>query len=171
MATSVFDIVTEILAEPLGLGQSIKVTPETRIKEDSERIELYAGSKTAVEQVGVFLSSCLALAVVVEMCELDVVAAIEKLQTETQRFQLKAVKVSNYSHNSYMDGGYSPKFLDSEHGREFLDEYAEAVASAKVRFAVNGRKVDLTLRPNACLSYSCDSDDQAAVQALLRKLI
>lgn len=141
------------------------------IKPATETLEVYTGSKTAIEQVGLFASSCLALPVLVECQELDVIQAIETLQAQMSSFQLRAVKISDYSHNSYMTGGYGPKFLDNEHGREFLEKYAAALVSATVRFRVNGRKVNVTLRPNACLSYSCDSDDQAAVQAILRNLI
>ena len=141
------------------------------VKPSTERLEVYSGSKAAIEQVSVFFSSCLCLATVVEACELDVLGTINTLTREQAKFQLKAVKVSDYAANSYMLGAYGPKFIDSEHGREFLEKYAEAVTSASVRFYVNGHKANVTLRPNACLSYSCDEDMQQEIQEVVRKLV
>jgi hypothetical protein len=141
------------------------------IKPGVEMLELYSGSAAAVEQVGLFLTGCLGLAVVVEALELDVVAAVEKLAKEQQKFQLRAVRVSDYSASSYMIGPYAPKFIDSEHGKDFMDEYAEALTSAAVKFQGPTGKVNVTMTPGASFTYSCKEDDQAQVQAILRKLL
>jgi hypothetical protein len=141
------------------------------IKPSAARLELYAGSAAGIEQVGAFLSSCLALPTMVEGIELDLPGALEKLAATTKSFQLRAIRVSEYAHNSYMVGPYAPKFLDSEHGKDFMEEHIETITSASVRFAGPKGKVMVSLSPKACFTYSCNEDDQAAVQAILRKLI
>lgn len=134
-------------------------------------LEVYSGSAAGIEQVGAFLSSSLALPVEVSTIELDVLSSVEKLMKNTQRFQLRSVRISEYSHSSYMTGPYSPKFLDNEHGREFLEEYSEFLAAASVRFAVKTGKANVSLSPKACFSYSCNEDDQGEVQGILRTLL
>ncbi len=141
------------------------------LRPGSETLEVYQGAKSAIEQMGVFLGSCLALPTVVEPLTLDIPAAIDYLLANTQRFQLKSVRVNEYAHNSFMLGPYTPKFLDSEHGREFMEQYAEFVTSASVRFQGPTGRVNVTLKPLACLSFSCNEDDQPQVQSLLRKLV
>jgi len=88
----------------------------------------------------------------------------------TEKFQLRSVRVSDYAHSSFMSGPYAPKFLDSQHGRDFLEEYAEAVTAAGVRFACPGGRATVSLTPKACFGFSCSEEDQPFVQALLRKL-
>jgi len=141
------------------------------VKPSSEVLELYAGSASGIEQMGVFFASCLALNTVVESLELDVVAAVEKLSKSTQKFQLRSIRIKDYAHNSYMAGPYAPKFLDSQHGMDFLQEYADQVVSAGVAFAGPSGRVTASLTPRACLTFSCHEDDQAAVQSILRKLV
>jgi hypothetical protein len=157
----------ELTAEPV---EKVTVYP-FGVRPAAEVLEVYAGSAAAIEQLGVFFSSCLGLSTVVETIELDVVAAIDKLMKTTAKFQLRSVRVSDYSHNSYMTGPYAPKFLDSAHAQEFLTEYAQAVTSAGVRFQTQTGKAAVTLTPKACFSYSCNEDDQPMVQGILRKLV
>ena len=140
------------------------------VRPDAEVLEVYAGPAGAIEQVGLFLASCLALPVVVEPIELDIPSAIGKL-AKREHFQLRSLRVSEYAHNSYMSGPYAPRFLDSEHGREFLDEYADFVKAAGVRFQGPTGRVSVTLRLTATFSFSCAEDDLPTVQATLRKLI
>lgn len=135
-------------------------------------LEVYEGSATGIEQIGAFFASGLALPTVVAPIDLDIPAAIDKLRAETDRFQLKSIRVSEYAHSSYMSGPYTPKFLDSEHGMDFLREYVDYVTSANCRFQAPNGKVTLTLSQKACFRYSLNNeDDQPAVQAILRKLI
>jgi len=140
------------------------------VRPDAEVLEVYAGPAGAIEQVGLFLASGLAMPVVVEPIELDIPSAIAKL-ARRERFQLRSLRVSEYAHNSFMSGPYAPKFLDSEHGREFLDEYADFAKAAGVRFQGPTGRVSVTLRPTAAFSFSCAEDDLPTVQAILRKLI
>jgi len=56
------------------------------IRPESEVLEIYAGPASAIEQVGVFLGSCLALPTVTEPIEIDIPAAIEKVAGLTERF-------------------------------------------------------------------------------------
>jgi hypothetical protein len=136
-----------------------------------ERLEVYAGGSTEFEHIGVFLNGCLALATVVHTINLDLAEAIDRLAKTAKQFQLRAVKVSDYSANSYMTGQYAPGFLDTQHGMEFLEQYGEALMVARVKFWGPSSRVTATLRPDACLSYSCCDDDQVHVQATLKKLI
>ena len=137
----------------------------------SERLEIYAGALSSIEQMGVFFGSCLALPTVVDSIEIDIASALDKLADRTERFQLRSVRIKDYAHNSYMSGPYAPKFLDSQHGRDFLEEFAEFVTAASVRFAVPGGRANVKLGGAACFGFSCGEDDRPAVQAILRKLI
>lgn len=150
--------------------EKVQVIPFA-VHPDQERLEAYAGAKSSLEQIGVFFGSCLALPTLVEPVEMDVPSAIEYLMENTARCQLRSVRVSEYAHNSFMMGPYAPKFLDTEHGKDFLSKYADFVVSANVRFQGPSGKVGVQLRPNACLSYSCNEDDQPQVMSILRKLI
>jgi len=134
-------------------------------------LEIYAGSAAAFEQMGVFLGSCLALPAVVEPREIDVVSALEKLAGLTEKFQLKSVRVGDFAHNSYMAGPYAPKFLDSEHGRDFLEANAENVTAASVKFACPMARATARITPNACFAFSCHEDDRPVVMSILRKLL
>lgn len=136
-----------------------------------ERMEVYAGSASSIEEVGDFLASGLAMPVVTERIEFDVLSAIDRLIKNTQRFQLRTIRVTDYAGDSYMIGPYAPKFMDTEHGLKFLEQYTEALKSAQVRFAGPQARVNATLTPQACFSFSCHEDDQPAVQQTLRELL
>jgi len=153
------DVVDRVTVYPFG------------IKPATEQLEVYAGSAAAIEQVGAFLSNCLALPIVVEAIEVDVSDALEKLAANTKNMQLRSIRVSDYAHNSFMIGPYTPKFLDSEHGKEFMEQYAEAITSASVRFAGPKGKVTASLSTKACFGFSCHEDDQSFVKGILRKLV
>ncbi|MBS3735371.1 MAG: hypothetical protein KGY99_10690 [Phycisphaerae bacterium] len=157
----------EITSEPV---EKVAVYP-FGISPAHQRLEVYAGGAGAVEQVGVFLGSCLALPAVVDPVELDMPAAIDRVLETARRAQLVAVRVNEYAHNAYMSGPYAPKFLDSQHGRDFLSEYGEFVTSARLRFQAAAGRATVTLSPAAACSYSCNDDDQPEVQALLRQLV
>ena len=141
------------------------------IKPDTEVLEIYAGSGSAIEQVGTFLASCLALPSIVEAIDVDVPAAIDKLMNNADRAQLKSIRVGEYAHNSFMSGPYAPKFLDSEHGKEFLEQYAEFAQSARLRFKAPTGFATVSITPKASFSYSCNEEDQPVVQTLIRKLV
>lgn len=137
----------------------------------SDRLEVYAGSSSAIEQVGLFLSGCLALPTVTDAIRVDVPLAIDKLMESTQQFQFRSLRVADHAHNSFMAGPYAPKFLDTQHGRDFMEEYADLIVSAGVKFMGTAGRVSVTLTPKACFSYSCQEEDQRFVQSTLRKLV
>jgi len=141
------------------------------VKPESDILEIYAGSAAGIEQLGYFFAGCLAFPTVVEAIKIDIPSAIEKLTDITERCQLRSVRVSDYSHNSFMIGPYTPKFLDSQHGLDFLNEYVEAVTLADVRFAGPSGRVNVKLTTSGSFSYSCNEDDQPYVQGILRRLI
>jgi len=136
---------------------------------EKELMEIYAGSATSIEQIGLFLSGSLAFSTVTEGLEVDVPSAIETL-SEQKKFQLVSVRVSDFAHNSFMIGPYVPKFQDSQHGMDFIEKYLAGVTSATMKFAGPTGRVNVTITPNACFRYSCHEDDQAHVQSLLRGL-
>jgi hypothetical protein len=140
------------------------------IRPSTETLEIYAGPPSGIEQVGLFLASGLALPTVVEPRPLEIPTAIEKLAELTKRFQLRSARVGEYAHNSYMSGTYAPKFLDSDHGREFIEQYADFLKSAQVRFQGPSGRVNVTLSGACCYAYSCVEDDQVFAQSMLRKL-
>ncbi len=136
-----------------------------------ELLEIYAGSATAIEQVGVFFSGTLTFPTVTEAIELDLPQVLEKLAELTNKFQLVSVRITDYAHSSYVMGAYAPKFTDTQHGTDFMEKYQAAMASAKVRFQLQHGRANVTLTPKACFSFSCDEEDRAEVQMLLRKLV
>jgi hypothetical protein len=140
------------------------------IRPSQEVLETYAGPAGGIEQVAAFLAGSLALPVVVENIELDIPAAVEKLAKLVQKCNLRSVRVKDYAHNSYMAGPYAPKFLDPEHGKDFLDEYAQEIVGAGVSFAAPSGRATVTLTPKACFTFSCHDDDRTVVQSILRKL-
>ena len=140
------------------------------LRPDTETLEIYAGPASGIEQVGVFFSSCLALPTVTDSIEVDIPAAVDKLLESTEKFQLRTVRVSEYAHSSYMSGPYAPKFLDTEHGRDFMAEYVEYVTAAGVRFMAPSGRATVNLTQKACFRFSCGDDDQSFVQTILRKL-
>ncbi len=135
------------------------------------RIETYGGPASGLDRIAEFLASGLALPTVLTQIELDVVDAIDKLYRSTSKFQLKSIRISEYAHSSYVCGPYAPKFLDTEHGRDFLAEYADFVTAANCRFQGEHGRVTVNLKPKANYGYSLSNeDDNPAVQSILRKL-
>jgi hypothetical protein len=141
------------------------------IRPAAELLEVYAGSAKAIEHVAEFLSGPLALSTVVEAIDLDVPSAVEKLRKPAKDFRLKSLRVSEYAHDSYMSGPYAPKFTSTEHGLDFLKEYADFVTAASVRFDGPTGKVTVNLTPKACFGFSCADEDLPTVQGILRKLV
>lgn len=137
----------------------------------AERLEVYSGSMPAIFHVAEFFGSELALAVVVDPVELDLLSAVDRLLREQPKCQLRSATTSDYAASSYMIGGYGPKFMDTDHGRIFLEEYLAGLKSVQLRFAGPNGRVTVTLRPNGCLNYTCNDDDQSHVRSILRKLI
>jgi hypothetical protein len=139
-------------------------------------LEVYAGGYNRVQDAAAFLSACLALPIVVDPIETNIESMLEKLAQmymdgEIKALQLKSVRCSDYSSNSYMIGPYTPKFLDSEHGKDFVHEHSEALTGATVRFAGSKKKVTVKLSSQASFGYSCDEDDQGQIQKILRQLL
>jgi len=157
----------EVTAEAV---ERITVYP-LAVKPGIEVLEIYAGSAAGIEQVGQFFAGCLGFPTVTESIEVDIPSAIDRLMANTEKFQLRAMRVSDYSHNSFMVGPYAPKFLDTQHGLDFLAEHAETVASATVRFAAPSGRANVKLTARACFGFSCNEEDQPYVQSILRKLI
>ncbi len=139
----------------------------------NEILEAYEGPASAVDQLGQFFGANLALPTVVEAIEIDVLGAVQKLMAmdTVAKFQIKSCRISDYAHNSFMMGPYAPKFLDSANGLEFMEQYAEALSSAQVRFQGPTGRVNVTISTTASFRYSCQEDDQSVVQSILRKLI
>jgi len=140
------------------------------VRPSAERLEIFAGGAAGIEQVGTFLASNLALPTIVDPIEIEIASAFDILTRNVERVELRGIRVSEYAHDSYMSGPYAPKFLDSQHGLDFLAEFTEFTKSAKVRFRGPTGPVNVTLTPNACFGYSCNEDDQAEIQSILRKL-
>ena len=135
------------------------------------RIETYDGGVTGIELMGAFLGSALALPAVVNPLELDVLAMVRRIMETTERFQLRSARLREYAANSYVSGSYAPKFLDTQSGLDFLEEHAEYVDNAVVRFQAPGGRATVTVSPKACFRFSvANEDDKPAVQQLLRKL-
>jgi hypothetical protein len=135
-------------------------------------LETYAGTKKTIELMATLLAGHCSLPVDVGALPLDVLTSVKKLEERTSKFQILTAKVKDYAHSSYMAGGYGPKFIDSTHGAEFIAEYVEQLAAAKVRFALPGGWCTVTLNGTACFSYTVkDEGDQEAAMNVLRGLL
>ena len=141
------------------------------IKPAAGIMEVYTGSAATIEHIAAFLSGAIGLPTLVGKCERDILPLIDKLKEQVKNFKIKSVKVSDYAANSYMCDTYGPKFMDSQHGDEFMQEHADFLESATVKFSGSKGQVTLTIRKDGCFNYSCNEDDNAGIQALLRKLM
>lgn len=137
----------------------------------AERLEVYAGSFSGIEEVAAFLASAAGQAVSVDEIELDLLSAVDKVLDQTKRPQIRSARAGDYAANSYMIGPYAPKFMDNDHALTFLREYEPTLKNVQIRFAAESARASITLTPNACFSYSCAEDDQPAVQDILRQLL
>lgn len=136
----------------------------------NEHLECYDGGPTSLEHLAVFFSAFLALPTVIDAIELDLPAAVDRLAETASKFQVRSVRVTDYAANSYCQGVYAPKFLSTEHAREFLQTYADYLTAVSVRFAGGAGRVGVNLQPTASYGLTCDEEDQAEALALLRKL-
>ena len=134
-------------------------------------LEIYEGSAASIDQVTAFLTSCLALPVVINPIDKDLITCVEKLR-DLPRFQLKSIRISEHAHNSYMIGPYTPKFLDTESGLEFLEQNAEFATTASVKFQAQAGRATINIKPKMCFTYSISNeDDKPFIQNILRKLL
>lgn len=129
------------------------------------------GGHASLAEAGILLGSCLGLATVVEPWTIDLQTVAEHMLTDLARCQLCTVNVGEYSHNSYMTGPYRPRFLDSHHGREFLEEYGDAAKDVRIRWRGDCGRASATIRPNGCVTYSCHEDDQSNIERRLLGLL
>jgi len=158
----------ELVGETIEKAKAIPM----KIIPGENRLEVYAGPASIIETVQVFFAGGAALPVVIEPITIDIPGAVEKLASRTKRFQLKKFRTKTYCHNSYMSGPYAPKFLDNQHGQDFMEEYAEKAAAATVRFQMPSGPATVHLSPTASFSYSVkDENDVEAIQKLLRELL
>lgn len=149
--------------------ESVKVYPFI-IKPDREILQTLAGTAGSIKDMAAFLSGGLGLSTVVEDIEVDILAVIDELAKQTNKFSIKKAKASDYAANSYIMGTYTPGFMDSEHGKDFMEQHAEALTAATVRFQCGHGRVTVQLRPTACFSFSCHEDDAGAIRKLLESV-
>lgn len=134
-------------------------------------IEVRAGGINGLSRIQDFLTACLSTAVIVEPVELDISIAARKLNSQTERFLVRSVRVAHFAAKSHMSGPYSPRFTDSDFGMDFIDAHADSITTANVRFAASAGTVALTLNSRSCFKYSCNEDDSISVQNILRRLV
>ncbi len=137
---------------------------------EAGRLELYGGGSQAVGCVVGFLAGDLGLKISVDPIEVDLMGAVDKL-APLRKFYIRQATTASYAANSYMIGNYSPKFIDTDTGRDFIEQYAEALSKVTVRWAGQAGHVTATLTPQAAFGYSCHDDDQIATQQILRGLV
>jgi hypothetical protein len=134
-------------------------------------IEIRAGSANGLARMQDFLTQCLNTEVTVEPIELDIQAAVRKLNSQTERFLVRSVRIAHFAPKSYMSGPYSPRFKDSDHGLDFIDSHPDGITGARVSFAASSGMVSLQLNTKSCFKYSCHEDDSSTIQSMLRKII
>lgn len=138
-----------------------------------ETVEFHAGGHTIFERFAVFLTGCLQWRAQVDIIEVDLLAAVENLIkcAEAPKLIIRSARVSDFAANSYCNGVYTPKFISTDHGLEFMAEHPDDLQAVTVRWAGRSGRVGVTLGPKGCNVYSCDDDDRQAAQAVLKKLI
>lgn len=137
---------------------------------EKELMATVSGGVRTLETVYVLLATELALPVVYSVVELDLLQAVQSLQKTQTRFQLKAVKHSEFASDSYTSGPFAPRFLDTVHGLEFVEEYQPAIQAVTCTFAGPSRRVRIVMRDQVGFSYSCHDDDADAVKKVLMDL-
>jgi len=169
----------QTIASGPGGNLHLTATPAARavastvlINTAAERIETYGpGAKSLDHAAEGFLINELGIPVLWERMKVDISEAIDKLAADVERLRIVRTGIGDYSHNSYMIGPYSPKFLDSQHGLDFTQEYIEGVKTVRVKFAGPSGPVSLSVKPVSSFSGSIkDDDDLAYVQSICRKL-
>jgi len=137
---------------------------------DKELLATVTGGVSTLETIMVLLATELALPVVVEPVQIDLLYAIEELRTRQNRFQLKAVKHSAFASDSYTEGPFAPRFLDTVHGIDFCRENESAIDAVTVTWAGPSKRVRLVMRKQVGFSYSCHEDDAEVVKTVLMNL-
>ena len=150
----------------------LRVTPlDMAINTKLGLLETYGGGTGSIENASMFLAGALALAVLAEAQKIDVIKAIDWLTANVERLQVRRSDISDYSHNSYMIGPYAPKFLDSQHGLDFTQEYIAGVKKVAVRFSGPAGHIGLNLTAAASFTGTVkDEDDLPHAQSICRKI-
>ncbi len=130
-------------------------------------VSTYAGGARTITDVHVLLASELCLPVVTDVVKLDLLSAVRELQRRVNRFTLVQVKHTEFASDSYTSGPFAPRFIDTQHGLDFLEEQEAGIEAAVVTFAGPSKRVRVTIRQEVGFAYSCHDDDQAAVQKIL----
>jgi len=149
---------------------NIAIPFDVLIRPSDGRLKTYGPGAKSIERATEFLAGAMAFPALVSPIEIDVSAALDALNGQVERLQLRGVEVADYSHDSYMIGKYAPKFLDSRHGMDFMTEYVEGVNSISIRFAGPSGQVNLKLTGKAGFSYTAHEDDRQYVDGVLTKL-
>ncbi len=134
-------------------------------------LEFHAGTAAIFERFAFFLTDCLKFRAIVDVIEVDLLAAVEALIKTVPKLIIRSARVSDFAANSYCNGVYTPKFMSTTHGLEFMAEHSADLQAVTVRWAGRVKRVNVTLGPNGCNSYSCDEDDIQHVRSVLKELI
>jgi hypothetical protein len=134
-----------------------------------ERLEVY-GTISQFERVAEFIQFGLQAGTQSSVLVGDLNTMVDRALEMLDRAALLSARVTELARTSYMIGPYAPKFLDTDHGREFLAEYAESASTAVIRFAGPSKRACLTLSGAGAVSFTCDADDVDEVTEQVRAL-
>jgi hypothetical protein len=150
---------------------NVAIPFEMLINAKAGRLQTFGPGPKSLEMANEFLVGALAWPALTSEIEIEAQASLDTMISQkVERLQLVSVSIGDYSHNSYMVGGYNPKFLDSQHGLDFSAEYAESINSMSVKFAGPTGKVTMKLTNKASFTFSCHEDDYDYVAAICRRL-
>ena len=149
---------------------NIAIPFELRLCTKTEQLKTYGPGVWSIEHSGVFLSGAMAFPTLISEIELKVEKSLEILREKVDRLTIVGAEVSDYSHDRYMLGKYAPKFLDTDHGLDFVGEYVDSLKAITVQWPGASGKVRMKLTSAASFSFTAHEDDFQQVEAICTHL-
>jgi hypothetical protein len=149
------------------------------------RIETYAGSHGSIGTVWSFLKRAvegqtetsttkIEKPIIIKDITTDLIGFLRKLQDRYSRSggaHLVGCKVSGYEHAEKVVGVYTPRFINSGEGEEFVQKHIDNIKSINVRWQGTEKKIVLTIHPNSSFALSAPEDEEDVLQYDISELI
>ena len=149
---------------------NVAIPFDLRLCTKNDQLKTYGPGVWSIEHSGVFLSGAMAFPTLISEIELKVEKSLEILCQKVDRLTIVGAEVSDYSHDRYMLGKYAPKFLDTDHGLDFVGEYVDSLKAITVQWPGASGKVRMKLTSAASFSFTAHEDDFQQVEAICTHL-
>jgi hypothetical protein len=132
-------------------------------------VKVFAGGARVLKLLADKLAEICGEAFEFEPIPLDPVQVAITLNTAVEDLKLLGVAVDKYAHDSQTEGPYVPKFQSTQHGLDFIGDPKRSpnVSAVAVWWKGAIKKVRVKLVRTAAFAYSCDPDEQQAVETKL----